>query len=91
MEKAYCGADCSKCEAYMIWSKNQHVSFTETRPNCDGCRREKGVGTYYSEYMCDIKKCCIQRGLDNCSVCDEFPCAKLDVYEHCAPNALARD
>ncbi|MCJ7544987.1 MAG: DUF3795 domain-containing protein [Phycisphaerae bacterium] len=71
MKLAPCGLDCNACKL---------------RPKeCDGCHAT-------SDHVwcgdCAIRLCCISRKkMDNCSVCDEFPCQAVlefeaDTYKH---------
>lgn len=38
---------------------------------CAGCRQTNGCGR---EAVCLHKKCCIERGLNGCWECNDFPC-----------------
>ncbi len=40
--------------------------------NCDGCKLGSGCG----EKECIHRKCCIERQIDGCWECDDFPCNK---------------
>jgi len=47
---------------------------------CDGCRSERGCSiscVLGGEEGCLTKKCVDEKGLHNCSECDEFPCEYL--------------
>jgi len=51
---------------------------------CDGCKTDVN---YHHCADCGIKKCNLEKGYDNCSECDDFPCEKIqefndDDYEH---------
>lgn len=43
------------------------------KSNCVGCRCKEGE--------CSIKKCCLDKGLDYCFLCDEFPCGE-EIFEN---------
>ncbi len=58
---AYCGLDCSACDAYLatinndqslrektalLWSKLNHVPISPTQINCEGCRSD-GMKTIF--------------------------------------------
>lgn len=36
---------------------------------CQGCKPDKAAN-------CDIKACCLERGLEGCYDCDDYPCDK---------------
>ncbi len=58
---AYCGAYCGVCE----WKE---------KIGCKGCKANAG-NMFWGE--CDKAKCCIEKGLDHCGVCDQMPCKML--------------
>jgi hypothetical protein len=87
---AYCGLDCSGCEVYRatkfdsddLRKKYADKVFTqfkiEVEPasvNCHGCRDERPK-TGYCAY-CEVRKCAIDRGLENCAYCVDYGCDKL--------------
>ncbi|HUW35128.1 MAG TPA: DUF3795 domain-containing protein [Planctomycetota bacterium] len=55
---AYCGIDCSKCSY-------------RAKTNCPGCQACAGK-MFWGE--CDLAKCCIGKGLENCGKCSDCPC-----------------
>lgn len=88
---AYCGLDCSGCDVYRAtaWDDDElrqayvHKVFEQFRievepakVECYGCRDERPKSGYCA--WCEVRGCAIERGLENCAHCDEFPCAKLD-------------
>ena len=97
---AYCGLNCSKCEAYIATQKNDDVKRKETarkwsklyqaeiKPaqiNCNGCKSD-GVRFSYCA-VCDIRQCCLAKGVTNCAVCGEYICEKLSAFIKLAPEA----
>ena len=66
MKLSMCGIDCSVCE------------YVE-QLNCKGCRESKGCMSYGT---CDIAVCVLEKNLDNCSECKDFPCELLKSYSY---------
>ena len=101
---AACGIDCSKCEGYIMtqandvagmekiaakWREEYHSpEITAANVICDGCMTEGGrPGGYCAQ--CGIRKCCRERGLDNCAHCGDFACGLLEEFFKRAPHLRA--
>jgi len=99
---ACCGLDCSKCEGYIATQENDDNKKAEVakkwsamyggdiKPediNCNGCRPEGLKFTHCN--VCDIRKCCMEKELDNCAGCDMYVCKKLEDFFKLAPDARA--
>lgn len=49
---------------------------------CDSCERKEEVGCTGCLTMektfwggeCEVKSCCVKKGLDHCGLCADFPC-----------------
>ncbi|WDV46385.1 DUF3795 domain-containing protein [Clostridiaceae bacterium M8S5] len=87
---AYCGIDCSKCEAYLGTIEVDHSKLKEVgddfisgkfKPEdwvCLGCKPENQqiIAKYCKK--CTVRTCAIEKGLQNCAVCDSYEgCEKL--------------
>ena len=98
---AYCGLDCEKCDAFIAtannddvlrakiaeqWSKEYGAQMKPEDINCTGCK-SKGVKFFYCQNLCEIRKCALQKGIETCAPCSEYPCDKLDFVHKNAPNA----
>ena len=57
--------------------------------DCDGCRTEN-VRLFSGCAKCEIRKCAIQKGLENCAYCDEYACEKLQQFFVNDPGAKTR-
>jgi len=88
---AYCGLVCDECPAYMAtqagdregleelassWSTDQ-VKFEPGDIDCDGCRAG-GARLFAWCSDCGIRTCCLNKGLDDCAHCTDFPCEEID-------------
>jgi hypothetical protein len=47
--------------------------------DCDGCKSQGGR-LYSGCWMCQIRKCASEKGLENCAYCSEYPCEKLSKF-----------
>ena len=87
---ACCGLECSQCPAFIArrdnndalrkttareWSQQFHAEFTPESIDCSGCHATGVHGPYCS--MCEIRACCMEKGLRNCACCADYGCEKL--------------
>jgi hypothetical protein len=63
---ARCGIYCGECEY-------------REKTNCPGCVQARGSPFWGA---CRVAECCLANGLDNCGLCDEFPCDKLKEFAY---------
>jgi hypothetical protein len=98
---ACCGLDCEECGAFIAtrnnddrhrakvaeeWSKLYGASLKPEQINCTGCR-SRGVKFHYCDNMCEVRKCAMGKGLENCASCDAFACSQLEEIFRRAPQA----
>jgi hypothetical protein len=97
---ACCGLDCSKCGAYIAtktndntkreevskqWSEMYNTDINPKDINCNGCRSDGQKFSYCN--VCEIRKCCMEKELENCAGCDMYVCGKLEDFFKMAPDA----
>lgn len=100
---AYCGLVCSNCPTFLATQNDDDIAREKTaafysekfgfnlKPeeiNCDGCISEGGKLIGYCQ-SCEIRKCCREKALDSCTICDEQPCEKLIKFHEFSPDAKA--
>lgn len=91
---AYCGIKCNECPVYIATNNNDTVKkekiakswSTEDYPlepmdvECHGCTSGKVIISFCDG--CDIRECGVDKKTENCGVCKEYPCDKLNkVFE----------
>ena len=97
---AYCGLNCSKCEAYLatqenndekraktaeLWSQLYRAEIKPAQINCNGCKSE-GVKFFHCD-GCDIRQCCLTNGVETCAECKDYICDQLAAFIKLAPEA----
>jgi len=96
-----CGMVCSECPAYKAtrdnddaqrrataeqWSKQFGSDIKPEDINCWGCLNTEGDLFNYCR-ICEIRKCGMAKGLENCAHCDEYGCEKLTKFFGMASEA----
>lgn len=96
---AYCGLDCTTCpvyratlanddkmreEAARLWTELFKHELKPEQMNCTGCKSD-GKRFFFCR-ICGVMKCAIERGLDNCAVCPDFSCEKIEGLMQMDPN-----
>ena len=99
-----CGITCTDCPAYKathsdddaerkrvaeMWSKEFKAEIKPEDINCHGCLSNGEKLIAYCQ-SCKIRKCCRDKGLDNCATCDEQPCEILLKFHEFSPDAKAQ-
>lgn len=98
---AYCGLVCTDCPTFLATQNDNDNARRETaayyaeqfgldfKPediNCDGCLSVGGKLIAYCQ-TCEIRQCCGEKGLDNCALCDDESCEKLEKFYEFSPIA----
>ena len=81
----YCGYNCHLCAARSedievrqkmvdAWRKYLgHENYTAENVYCVGCKNEGP----HPDKACKARACAIEKGVESCALCDEFPCDKM--------------
>jgi len=103
MEKmvAFCGLICTDCKAFIAtqenddarrrevaeaWSKAFGREIKPEEINCDGCLTRDGRHINYCN-VCEIRKCGMEKGVENCAFCVDYNCERLTKFFEEAPEA----
>ncbi len=82
-----CGYCCDMCKAYKAnikkkdqreelsraWNTYYKLDIASTSIQCDGCRCMK-ADAHRIDNDCPVRACVLQRKINHCSDCDEYPC-----------------
>jgi len=100
---AYCGLVCSQCPTFIATQNDDDAAREKTAAvyaqkfgmqlqkediNCDGCLGEGGRKSGYCR-VCEIRQCCLEKGLKHCVICPEQPCEKILRFHEFSPKAKA--
>jgi len=92
---AACGLYCGSCGIYLATRENNtekllqyalvlNQSLNETF--CDGCRADRKSA--HCSRMCLFIKCTLQKSIEFCGVCPEFPCKELTDFQSKMPHRI---
>ncbi|RLC75669.1 MAG: hypothetical protein DRI61_14525 [Chloroflexi bacterium] len=100
---AFCGLVCTECPAFIATQKDDREALEQVAAQwgqqfnesiapedciCDGCLAFEGrLGSYC--HVCKIRACGIEKKVQNCAYCDDYPCQELDKFFTFAPEAKA--
>lgn len=85
---APCGLDCFNCPMYLA-SLNEdlrekiaeNLKIPAEKAQCTGCRNEKGTMAFLNmTEPCSVYRCILEKDLDFCCDCSDFPCDHLHPY-----------
>ena len=91
--RCYCGHDCSRCITYLATVGNdddlrrQSQAFYQKEFGWDiplediHCSGGRSDDRFRYSRGCPFQKCCIQKKLDGCTACGEYPCRMLADYQ----------
>ncbi len=100
---AYCGLVCYSCPQYIATQNDDDIAreqiakqiaekygliYKPEEINCDGCLSSGGRLIGFCN-TCDVRKCGIEKSVENCTACDDRPCDKLNKFHEFSPDAKA--
>ena len=88
---ARCGYRCDLCQAYRGNVKNtdDQARFSDgmmkyyeyylpiEKCYCDGCLTDDSIEPQLIDSECKVRACVIEKKLENCAYCDDYPCEIL--------------
>ncbi len=101
---AFCGINCGECKALTAtqkdddtmrreiaeeWTKAFGHEIQPEEINCDGCMIREGKHINYCN-VCEIRKCGLEKAVENCAYCIDYKCDKLAKFHEQAPKAKDR-
>ena len=88
-----CGFRCDLCLAYKeniekddqreflsdTWHKIYGFRIPADEIYCEGCILSNNPNIILIDKECPVRPCVIEKGLENCSQCDDYPCDKFNL------------
>ena len=80
--------DAMRAQVADDWSKQFGVEIPPEQVNCAGCLALEGphIGHWG---QCEIRKCGLARQVENCALCDDYPCPTISGFLDQVPPAKA--
>lgn len=84
---AVCGLFCRSCPTFIgtfddpegLAKLAEQIGTPVEKMRCEGCRSEKKND--YCKTTCKLDACALEKGIDFCSECNEFPCEEFKSFE----------
>ena len=101
---AHCGFRCDQCPAFIKisrtkndriaaaagWAKFFNLKVKPESLRCKGCLAGVCAGFDYPSENCRIRLCAIERKLENCAGCADYPCEKLGMQMKSVEKRIRR-
>lgn len=83
-----CGLPCFHCPVFlskenpMIRKRMaEALGIPEEKATCEGCRPQEGrIKVLKSDQQCKIYGCVVEKGIEFCHECSDFPCERFQPY-----------
>ncbi len=90
---SYCGVVCADCEIFIAtknddynkkkeigqsWIHNHGRVYAPEEVNCFGCKVHDKAHCPYCESMCEMRLCAMQKNVNTCAHCSDYPCSILN-------------
>jgi hypothetical protein len=83
-----CGLPCFHCTAYLATTNpeirkkvSEALNIPEEKVSCEGCRPQEGkIKLLKPDVQCKIYQCVMDRKIEFCNECDDFPCERFQPY-----------
>lgn len=91
---AVCGLFCLAC-TFFIGTKEDperlkmmamHLQLPVEELECHGCRSEKRA--FFCRKYCKMTKCSVEKGINFCGECPEYPCVELKAFQKEMPHRI---
>ena len=98
-----CGLVCTDCPAYLATLKDDNaqreivaryyaevfgLNYKPEDINCEGCLSESEKRIEFCK-ACEIRKCCLEKKVENCAICKEQVCETLAKFHELSPESKA--
>ncbi len=89
-----CGLFCPACPVFMAHNRSpelkprlaEMMGISPEEVKCEGCRSTNRFAL--CKQWCTFDKCALERGVDFCGQCDEFPCAQYKAFQLEKPHRI---
>jgi hypothetical protein len=83
-----CGIPCFHCVGYLARTNleirkkvSETLGVPEEKATCEGCKPQEGrIKLLKPDQQCKIFKCVVEKGIEFCNECDDFPCERFQPY-----------
>lgn len=97
----FCGIPCHDCGAFKatqadddtkraevakMWSKEFDAKLRPEDINCNGCL-STAEPLFAHCKVCGIRKCGLEKKVENCAHCSDYPCEQLEDFFKMVPDA----
>jgi hypothetical protein len=66
------------------WTAQYNTDIKPEQINCNGCKSD-GTKFLFTENICEIRKCNIEKSTPHCAACSMYKCEKLGKFIELAP------